>query len=287
MGNTSSSVYNNLKEILEENPEYFIYEYEGAYFVLIPEKDSNLIRLYISEVREITEKDRTLEKDKELYKSGDNTFISMPEEIVKNTPYLEADPFSDDIYLGYLYATKSRSGRYMEALMSQISKELGAKKIYLLDAARSGPCSRFSTSIQLFISDSKKFTTYYENLGYRNDDPTYIKMKDTLKYLYPKMTSITMDEVLDMVKKEYDTFDKEDESATANSGILTLGFILMKEGNLDLNIIEYIQYLVKEKRCSILENFMNTMTYIEDPDISTFFINLLNIRYGNYYKFLE
>lgn len=280
MGNTNSTVYENLENILIDNPDYFIYQYKDGYFVITPERNYESYILYIKEVRPLTKKDREIKE--KIYVSEDQSFVDIPEEIINDVPYLGVDSFSNAIYLGYLYATKSRKGRFMEEMFCQIGRDLGADQIYLYDASKSGPCENFSTSFQLFISDSKKFTTYYENLGYRSDDPQYNKDKAIVKKLYPKMLEYTLKDIKEMIREEYKNHESSKRNKTTT--VFALGYLLSQEKKLNMNLIEYFKYLIENKRCKDLNILRVGLENIENDEISTFIINLRSISNGFYYK---
>lgn len=282
----TSTVFDNLQQIIEENPRHFIYHYKGGHFLITPEQDENpdFYELTIEELSK-AKKGEDLSTILDVYVEDDGTYYATGEENYKGTPYFQVDRYSDDVYLGYLYATRSRTGRFIEGLICQLAKELGSSRIFLMDASRSGNCENFSTSIQIFISEDKKFSTYYEVLGYRNDDPFHDKHKAALKYLYPKIKDVPMKTLCDEVNRKYgEVQSTSDWIHRGKVGLYALGFLFHKEKNLNMNIIEYISMLISKGHCESLKILFENIYVLDSSNLTKFITYLEEISYGNYYK---
>lgn len=291
MGNTSSSdsesrVWANLQKIKEDNPDYMFYKFKDGFFVLEYSQYEDFVeKVYITEVIPLKKKEESV---KEIYlDSKEKAYKIIPDNVKEGIPYIEIKKFSDWVYLGYLYASKKRTGKFIESLIVDISKKLKAKGIHLIDASRAGKCSNISLSLQLFISDSKKHMSYYETLGYKRETREYKDKVKLTKKLMESIEKIPMKTFADEIHKHY--IDNQNEKHTyrnnTNLDIFAIGYILKEEKNLQLNALEYIKMLIDRGRCYQVNILIdrNFILYDKSP-IAKFLTYLEDISYGTYIK---
>lgn len=120
IGKTSSELYDNVLDIAK-NP-YFIYENQEdvnpGIFKIDPDINEKEEEIYLS-IREV------IPVISEYFEKKINpvidinsgiTYKEIEDDIKKDVPYFVVEKYSDMIYLGYLFSTKTRSGTYYETL---------------------------------------------------------------------------------------------------------------------------------------------------------------------------
>jgi hypothetical protein len=293
MGNTSSGLYDNVLE-LSKNP-YFIYEYNDVapgIFKIDPDINEKEEEIYLSirEVIPITTEDFDKKINPIIDINSGITYKEMEDDIKEDVPHFVVEKYSDMIYLGYLYSTKTRSGTYYEKLISNIGKDLGAAGIHLYDASRGGKCKNFSLSIQLFISEKKRYNTYYETLGYHNLDINYRTIKKKTSTLIEKYKEVPVKEIIKDIHKDVDRVMKKTELGWSDisfiayhNNILTT---MKKYGNKNLPLLEYLNDLVVKDKCNVIEVLMESELHFKEENKYTIILkNLYQMSYGKYVKY--
>lgn len=280
MGNSSSSsskVFSNALHLRETNPFYIIYESETRihHITISDDSDEEIIFVITEVIPEDSSKDNTtVFIDKETGKS----YTPIEDDIIEKAPCFSVTPFSEMIYLDHLYATRTRSGRFYEELITTIGKDIGAEGVYLEDASKGGKCEDFSLSIQLFISEEKQFQTYYELLGYTNTDIRANIDKTKLIYLLDYTKDISVSMIIESMKSSLD-----------NKDVYVIYSILKENGDHSLPLIKYLNELVITGKCtelSLLLSNVNPMLGYISRYFEIFYL-LSRLSRGNYVKYFE
>lgn len=259
MGITSSHPYEAIEVTFANPVNYVIYSYQGSNFLLtrrnIEVKDfPDEITIRISELRLVDKTDKFLS---EVYiDDADRVYVPLENDIIKNVPFFEVYRHSEYIYLGHLYSTKSRTGKFYESLIASIGRDISAKGIWLFDASRGGKCKKFSLSLQLFVSkDDKQYKTYYETLGYELINPESKKERAKLIHMIKTGKVFTVkeyingiQEYLEVIKNtEYENIYEPTINYLKLNGVLKV--IIDLNNDLSLNLIEYINDLINNGKC--------------------------------------
>ena len=299
MGTSGSTPYNTVLEKFPKDFDYIVYEYNGTNFLLqrIPPRENYDISINIAELRPVSKSDQ--EPIEVFLDSDEKSYTFLEEDILESVPKFTVFSFSDYVYLDFLYATKSRTGKYYESLMSKIAKDIDAKGIWLLDASKGGRCKDFSLSLQLFISEGpKQFKTYYETLGYSfagdfkdsfSRDEFMSKLKAGNFYAINEYAGEIREYIRRLRESPAKKYPEEIDLFLCVQGVLN---IFEEHGDINQNLIMYLNSLINDGKCleatalltfgklesamhgfrenKILENFLYILKFLNETKYGTY-----------------
>lgn len=265
MGSSTSHPYDVIEKRFTKFDDYTIYSYQGYKFLLSrgpPTEDiPNGLKIFITELRLVNKTDKLLE---EIYMDEeDRVYTPLENDIIIDTPFFEVYRYSDYIYLGYLYATKSKTGKFYESLISNIGKDISAKGIWLIDGSIGGKCKNLSLSIQLFVSkNDKQHKTYYETLGYELAIPSSIGERSNLIYMIKNGKVFSVQKYIDGINEYLKDVQGKDiknafqisQNFISLNGILKI--IIDSCSDPSMNFIDYLDKLIINGKCLEVQSIL-------------------------------
>lgn len=312
MGGVLSTSTNNISEIykiidnaIRKEDDYIIYPYKDGFFTLSGIRYEDTINVYITEVVPLTrEEEKKRKKDDlkfdEIYMDTETgkSYVKPPQWKKESVPFFTIATDSEWIQLSQLYSSEKRTGRFIESLICDIGRKIGAEGIYLHDASQGGKCGKSSLSSQLFVSSSKRLKTYYEELGYKIDG---IQLNEERKENIRYLESTTKYKVKDYIIDFEDFLQKMKEKEDYYHLFFVNGLLkILKETkeNEEMTLIDYLDSLIQKDDCYIFNAFIEspgqhgllwdiTNKYRENEKTIDFFavLSIINkISSGQYYK---